>query len=654
MYIAAYISLLIAFLASLCGAGFALIDISKNNLLLNKFWVKNLQWLICFCFLFASACLLHSLFWGDYRLEYTASYTDSFLPLFYKLTAFWAGQPGSLLFWGLITVLTGNFWSLTKAVKKVPEQAFNWFWVFFYTIIGFFCLLLTSFSNPFIMLEPTPLDGQGLNPLLQNPGMIIHPPLLFMGYAFFTVPSCLGLASLLTESSIKPIPLKNNRDPSLQTLKIFLWFQDSNAFILLGWIFLTAGILLGAWWAYMELGWGGYWAWDPVENASLLPWLSATAAIHILIIQKKYNKLGRVSVFLIVFTLILSFFGTYLTRSGIIQSVHAFGEGGVGLPLLIFILCSTFITLLVCASAKTDIKILSPLLSREGSILLLSWLMGALILIVMLATLWPVFSQIATQNAIGLEPSFYNKVCLPLGTFAIFLLALCPCQQWQAPSILPNAKPKIIISAALFLITIILLWFFDYRNPISIFAIASAVCVIFVAFFKFLTKKTWKNSSALAAIGAHAGIALISIGVAFSGPYSLEKDFFLAKNESAEIGSYKITLEKISESAGKGFDSLQITMKVFKNGDFIGYLYPERRIYHKFGSMQFSEVDVISSLSRDIYSSLLGMDETHSVMVKISIEPLINWIWIGGGIMCILPLISLILTPYFSRKIKKG
>lgn len=619
MYVAAYIALLVALLFSLGAGCFALLQLweSRSDYLP---LIRKASWIISLCLLFASAALLHALFWQDLRLEYVASYTDATLPLFYRLTAFWAGQPGSLLFWALISSLCGSAWAFRREASLPDGRSCLWFWCMFYTIMAFFCLLLTGWSNPFILLNPAPLEGQGLNPLLQNPGMIIHPPLLFMGYAFFTVPACLALANLLT-----PAPSG------------WRWQQASRWLIMPGWILLTAGIIIGAWWAYMELGWGGYWGWDPVENASLLPWLSATAALHVLAIQNASGKLGRFSVFLMALTLILAFFATYLTRSGVIQSVHAFGDGGVGTPLLVFTIVAFLLALFIPLTAAGNSSPLASPFSREGAILLAVWLLLALILIILLATIWPVITQWLKGVPVGLDASFYNRVCLPLASCLILLLAFCQWVGWTGGFAGNNAILKLIAISGVFIASAIAIWASGYRLPLPLLASSAALAAICSSSARIINGGFWRNPRAISAFGAHFGLGIIAIGVAFSGPYSTERELLLSPNSRETVGPYVVELEKITEGDGRGYVFLRADLNIRLNGEPVGKLAPERRIYSKFGAMQFSEVDVISTLGEDVYASLLGMDEEHSVLVKISLEPLVNWIWIGGAIMCLIP-----------------
>lgn len=348
MYVVGYGALLMSLLLSLLYSGLAVWLLWRKQPE-GIVWFERIQKGVAGLFTLASLILVVALWSNDFSYNYVASYTDLDLSKFYALTAFWAGQDGSFLFWAWMTSLAGVIFACTAGYKKLQTGTKLWYWLFFLLIQAFFLLLLTGPNNPFIILDPAPKDGLGLNPLLQNPGMIFHPPLLFLGYVFFTSPACLALASWMHGEQRS-------------------WIHAGRNFLILAWIFLTAGIILGCWWSYMELGWGGYWAWDPVENASLLPWLSASALLHLLALQRRCGTFPKANVFLAVFTYILCIFSTYLVRSGIVQSVHAFGQGGVALPLLIFIMIFLLLIPLVIFGGKGDAKPqpLGPLISRQG------------------------------------------------------------------------------------------------------------------------------------------------------------------------------------------------------------------------------------------------------------------------------------------------
>lgn len=597
-----------------------------------------------------SGILIHALITYNFSLQYVASYTDQFLPLFYRVTAFWAGQAGSMLFWTLSTSIVGCIFQYTTLYKNLSIDTKLWFWIFYLSIMAFFGLLLITWNNPFILLNIKPIDGNGLNPLLQDPGMIFHPPLLFLGYAWFIIPGCIALAQTVSN--------KKNIE--------FSWTIVSRPFILSAWGFLTAGIILGGWWAYMELGWGGYWAWDPVENASLIPWLIATAVLHTLVIQTRKNVLNSINIFLIALTMLSTFFATYLVRSGIVQSVHAFGTSGVGKPLLIFIIFAIVIIMSIsylAYSTKSDNE-LSSINSRIGFLIFTSWLLLTLALLIFLATMWPVFTSFWNQNilgktilqssatisqehggSIGLTSDFYNRTCLPLFAILMTLLALCPWLKWTKGI---NNLKNIILVIITFFTSSLIMYLLDYHLPIAILGASSAFAIITSTILLILDKQVRSNKSTLLAYGIHFGVALIAMGIAFSGPYKIEIEPIMHEGETVKLGAFDITLMRIQEGELPDYTYIEGLLEIRKDGKFVDFIAPQRRLYKKWGKIQFAEADTVPSLGNEIYTSLLAVDHQNQALFRLSSMPLINWIWIGGAIISLLPFFSIIFS--YKRK----
>ncbi|MBO4335721.1 MAG: cytochrome c biogenesis protein CcsA, partial [Desulfovibrio sp.] len=412
------------------------------------------------------------------------------------------------------------------------------------------------------------------------------------------------------------------------------WFQITRPYLICSWMFLTSGILLGAWWAYMELGWGGYWAWDPVENSSLVPWLLATALLHTLIIERKIKAFSRYNLLLISLTTISTFFATYLVRSGVVDSVHAFGQGAVGTPLLVFIVCTVSISIWLALSQKSS----SPLpdfLSREGLLALMSWFLLALCAIIVIATLWPVLTRTFAHTPSGLDARFYNTVCLPLAAFLLTLLAFCP---WLGTAS-AKRRPLLLAITAVFAAAALLLLYYGITKPTALITAAASISILagilLSLFFAWPHKRVW------AALGTHLGLALAGLAVAFSGPYDTEQDVLLAPGMSEKVGAYTLTLETIRQLDGAGYSALQAVLQIKEGDKDKGVLVPERRMYEKFGDMQFSEVDTLPSLGNELYVSLLGLTQEKKVLVRFSIKPLVNWLWIGGIFMSLMPVFGL-------------
>ncbi|GFK94275.1 Cytochrome c-type biogenesis protein CcmF [Fundidesulfovibrio magnetotacticus] len=621
MHLAAHWALLLSLIGSLVLAGLAAWQIA-NRETGKLVWFESGMGVVFSVLTAVSAILMVALWKRDFSYEYVYSYTDSVLPLFYALTAFWAGQAGSLLFWAWMTAFFGLAFSMTRSYENLSEETRLHYWLFFLTVQAFFLLLLTGPSHPFIRLAPVPPDGKGLNPLLQNPGMIFHPPLLFMGYAGFTVPGCLALAAWATGEKTS-------------------WIRATRGVTLVSWVMLTAGIVLGCWWAYMELGWGGYWAWDPVENASLIPWFAATAAVHTGIIETRRGSLKRTNVLLMAVTMLLCFFATYLVRSGVIESLHAFGEGGVGRPLLTFILAGLGVSLWVAATGRpaAPARPMDVLFSLPGMLLSLAWLMLACALVVFLGTLWPVISKLWSANPVGLDATFYNRVCTPLFVLTGVILAFCPWLGWKEGLRQPRwalaALAAMIVSAGAF-------WALGYRKPVPLVGMASGVASL-VSLAALLATSPGARSprGGLGAWLLHAGLAMVLVGVAFSGPYQDAKEAVVSPGQTFELQGYKMTYKGLEEVSNPRFSGGKALIVVEKDGKPLGELTPERRIYRNF-PQPFAEVSVIPSLGVELYATLLAFSPDRSASLKVSVNPLVNWFWIGGALMCVAGLLAMV------------
>ena len=578
-------------------------------------WLESGQAVIFSVLTAVSVVMFVALWKRDFSFLYVAEYTDRVLPLFYALTAFWAGQAGSLLFWAWMTALFGLAFSLTRPYARLSPETKLHFWMLYLGVEAFFLLLLTGPSNPFMRAFPLPMDGKGLNPLLQNPGMIFHPPLLFLGYAGFTVPACLGLAYWIT-----------GQEGS--------WLKDTRWVTMFSWVMLTAGIILGGWWSYMELGWGGYWAWDPVENASLIPWLSATAFVHTAVVETRRGSLPRTNVLLVCLTLLLCFFGTYLVRSGAVESLHAFGEGGVSLPLLIFLLFALGLTGAILAAGKPskEPRPLADLMSRPGFLVILAWLFLALGLVVFLGTLWPVISRLWSQNPVGLDAGFYNKVCGPLFAVIGLLLAFCPWMSWGQGASRPKSA---LVALGVLILAGAGIYLLGFRKPVPMLAGAGAVASLASLGLLMATDKASRTlRGGLGAWILHAGLAMLLLGVAVSGPYQLAKEAIVSRGQTVDLGPYQLTYQGVSEVSTARFTGAKASIMASRDGRSMGELNPERRIYLNF-PQPFAEVSVIPSLGDELYATLLAYADDGSASIKVSLNPLVNWVWIGGALMCL-------------------
>ncbi len=620
MYLAANAALLASLFCALAGSAIGILQM-WNGKTADIRWMEKTQMAVSCCFAFASAVLLYALCLPDFSLEYVASYTERSLPLFYRTTAFWAGQSGSLLFWGLMVSLCGTAFLFTRTYKSLHAATRTNFLVLHLGIAAFFALLLTTRNTPFTLLASVPADGNGLNPLLQNPGMIFHPPLLFLGYGGFVIPGCLALAQALNPEE-DAVP----------------WLDAARPFTLTGWLFLTAGIVLGAWWAYMELGWGGYWAWDPVENASLIPWLIGTAALHTGIVEKQRGKLHRCNIFLMSMATASAFLATWLVRGNVVNSVHGYGEGDAGPLLLGFTIALMALSAFISLNAKKKaVRPLAGIETREGFVVLTTWLLAALCLVILGATLWPVISRLWLERPVGLGADFYNSVCLPLFSFLFVLLLICPWLKWQGG--LRSLRGMATACAAM-LLSLAALWYCGIRKPLPLISAAAGFSVL-AGMVCLLAQRSVRTfmPSVMACI-VHAGAALIVLGISFSGPYKQETETELAPGGSVQVGPYTVTLSGMREGRGSNYEFIETELMLSLDGKNAGTVRPQRRLYDKFKRSAFSEAATCPSLGREFYVTLLGINGKNAVL-RMSSNPGVNWLWIGGAVMSLAPLLGL-------------
>ena len=627
MHLFAYATLLLSMLLSLVMGGLACAQRwqGKDS---HTAWMERGNMAQALLLTLGSLVLFIALASRDFSYLYVAEYTDRLLPMFYTLTAFWAGQPGSLLFWAWTTTLFGLAFQFTPAYQRLGTPTKQYYWLFYFMITSFFMLLLTNWSNPFKEVIPPPADGNGLNPLLQHPGMIFHPPLLFLGYAGFTIPGCLALAQSISESG--------KAEAS--------WMDYTRNFTLVSWLFLTAGIILGAWWSYMELGWGGYWAWDPVENASLIPWLTATAFLHTAVLQRRRGIMKKANVFLMGLTLWSCFFGTYLVRSGVVDSLHAFSSTGVGSPLLLFIILGLVLSLLVHFTGfegHEPSRPLSGLMSREGFLVMSVWVFLTLAAVIIMGTMWPVFSKLWSANPVGLDAGFYNRVCLPFFAILALMLFICPWLEWKGGV---RKKGQALALAGLFVAVGIALFLKGVTLPMALLGAASAIgCIAGIIVFFAGDPASRKLRSMWGAYGVHFGLALMVLGVAVSGPYQQSVEAEMVPGDTATLAGYTVTYKDMKEVSGMNMAYVEIELEVSKDGETLGVMRPQKRKYRN-NSQLFAEASVLedhAGLGNELYATLLGSSPDKRVAVEVSIHPLVNWIWIGGTLMSLFPFVAL-------------
>ncbi len=580
--------------------------------------------------LVAASIALWNLFLRDrFDVEYVASYSSRAMPSLFKFTAFWGGHAGSLLLWVLVLSL---FSALVIAQNRRQNRALMPHVVATLSgITTFFLILLNFTSNPFDLLGFTPPDGNGLNPQLQTPLMAIHPPTLYLGYVGVSVPFAFAMAALLS-GRVGDV-----------------WIRTTRRWTLFAWLFLGVGLLLGGYWAYIELGWGGYWAWDPVENAALMPWLTATAFLHSVMIQEKKRMLKVWNMGLILLTFCLSIFGTFLTRSGVISSVHAFAKSGVGTVLAVFlgIVVVFSVTLLAWRLPRLQSEgRLDSFVSRESSFLFNNLLLVGICFAVFWGTIFPVISEAVRGVKITVGPPFFNTVNLPLALALLALTGICPLIAWRRASAHHLLRVFIYPASGAALVLLLLLAF-GMREFAPLVAFTLCAFVLGTVIYEFargsrarqlstgeslgtaFTRLVGKNRRRYGGYTVHVGVVLILMGVVGSSFFRRESTFSLRLGESFDMAPYRLTFKDTASSSDAHMDSFIGELAVSRSGKPVGVLRPGRNFYKAFNQPS-TEVDIHSTLREDLYLILIDFDPNSGLATfKAYLNPLINWIWIG-------------------------
>ncbi len=583
----------------------------------------------------ASAALINAFLTRDFSVQYVASYSDRDLSIFYTISAFWAGQKGSLLLWAWLLVIFSAITILQNRTKN--RMLMPYVSLINAVILGFFLFLLCFSTPPFEKLYVVPEDGHGLNPMLQNPGMIFHPPSLYLGYVGVTIPFAFAMAALIV----------GKLDD--------VWIRTTRKWTLFSWFFLSLGNLLGAQWAYVELGWGGYWAWDPVENASFMPWLAITAYLHSVIIQEKKSMLKVWNMFLILLTFALTIFGTFITRSGLIQSVHAFDETTLGYYFLFFLavilLFSTYWIVKRLDSLKSNNE-LDSLLSRESSFLFNNLLFVGMAFATFWGTIFPMISEAVRGVKITVGPPFYNQVNVPIGLALLMLMGICPMIAWRKASA-QNLKKNFLLPGTASIIAGIAIYpllgkghFYAWMTfTLSLFVMltilieyfrgmkirmANAGENILLAFFNL----TLRNRRRYGGYIIHIGVVMMFVGIAGSSSYNTEEIQTLKRGETMEIGDYRLTYQKLeSFHPNKNQATVVANFSVTKNGVKVWDARPQKDFYTKKSMQPSTEVDIYSTLWEDLYIIFAEYGEDDVATFKVLINPLTIWLWIGGWVI---------------------
>ena len=586
----------------------------SNNILLSA---SRLHFPILFI---SFICLIITFIGEDYSLDYVAKNSNSNLPLIYKISAAWAGHEGSMLLWCVVS----SFWMLlaSKYSSDLPESLRT----NFLTIMGIlnlgFLLFVVATSNPFARNLSVPIDGGDLNPLLQDFGLIIHPPMLYMGYVGLSVVFSFAVACCFEEEFKKE------------------WAQWLRPWVLASWAFLTLGISLGSWWAYYELGWGGWWFWDPVENASFMPWLMATALIHSVIASGEKGMFKSWTILLSIFTFSLSLLGTFLVRSGILISVHSFASDpsrGIFILLMLAMLIGGGLAAYTMNSKKfiddNEVKIFS----KEGFFLLNNILLVTATFTILLGTMYPLILDILGLEKISVGVPYYNAVFIPLMIPLIFLVGYVPILFSRI-----SKNKQMFQLLIIFLTSLVLSLLFSINSILYFIGFFSAVWIIMNIFFDLFlyTKNSVRLKSRMGMYFAHFGLAIFILGASISENTKIEKELVLSIGETTRIGSFDYTLNKLEEQKSVNYDAIIASVLVSKNDSFVAEIKPEKRLYHSSESAM-TEAGIYAKLDRDLYVSLGNMIDDNKWSLRVYDKPFIRFIWIGTIFMIIGSILSI-------------
>lgn len=640
MYMLGNITLILGVVISVYSLAANIIGIKKRS----AKWIESARGGVLSLLLvtsIASFLLFYLLGTSQFGFKYVAAYTSQNLPLVYKLTAFWAGNAGSLLLWVLLLSIYAAMVVFSKYKKnEMMPYASS---ILIVNILFFYIVMLFN-ANPFEITDKIPVDGKGLNPMLQHPGMVLHPVTLYLGYVGLAVPFAFAISALILK--------RMDAD----------WIKLTRRWTLVAWLFLTLGNMIGGWWAYLELGWGGYWAWDPVENASFMPWLIVSAFLHSVMIQERKNMLKTWNLSLVILSYILTLFGTFLVRSGILTSVHAFADSELGSYFLIFmgfmLVGSLYIMMSRLELIKKESTPIDTYFSKENSFLLNNLILVVAAFAVFWGTMYPLISESITGTKINLGPPYFNTVMAPIFLGLILLMAICPLISWQK-AIFDRFVKNLLGPLAAAIIFAVILVLIGIRGTYAIVGLSATVFMFGTHVLEFwrgtqarmkatkenafsaASKLTLKNQRRYGGYIVHIGIAIIAIGVISSHSYSKEVIQTVSNGESFKIGEYELTFKGLEETARNGNGIVFANIEASYKGKSIGTIKPEKIFYEKWPEPS-SEVSIKTNWSEDLYLVLSSWENKDKATFMVKVNPFVTWIWVGGLIMIVGTAIALI------------
>jgi cytochrome c-type biogenesis protein CcmF len=652
-------ALVVTFFVAIYGIGASIYGARKNSLA----WVESARsaMLLTFPLLLLSALSLISLLVsGHYEVQYVYNVSSSAMPIYLRVTALWGGQAGSLVFWSLLLSAFASAVTLRKWERD--REFLPWVILVALVTLAFFLSLVIFVENPFeriwqtaagqvvSMLQPAngvllfPPDGRGLNPLLRHPGMIIHPPMLYLGFVSFVIPYAFAIASLLTGRT-------DDR-----------WIRVTRRWTLVAWLFLSLGLLLGSRWAYDVLGWGGYWGWDPVEIAAFMPWLTGTAFLHSVMIQEKRGLFKRWNMILIVITYSLVIFGTFLTRSGVLSSVHAFAQSAIG-PLFFTFIGVTFAASLALLLSRWDSLRsegqMTSLLSRESLFLVNNLLFIGILVVCLSGVLFPLISELFTGQKVTVGPPFYKNATGPLFAGLLFLMGIAPLSAWGHSTLKtlgralwkPSAFSLGILAVVIFLgvrqpAALLAFWLCAFTTSITLYeywrGIRARQHRAGENFLLALVHLAGRNRRRYGGYIIHLGVVLMALGIIGIELFQTQTQAALTRGQSLSISGYTVTFKSLAEfDVPDGRNVARAVVDVSKNGRSLGELYPRRDFYYD-SQQPMTIPGVRSTMEDDLYVLLVNWQpmSEESATFKVYHNPLVNWLWLGGFVFILGTLVA--------------
>lgn len=653
-------ALVITFLISFYGIVAAVYGVRKGSLA----WVESarsamlLTWPLV---TLAALSIIYLLVSGHYEIEYVAEVTSSSMPLYLRITALWGGQSGSLVFWAWLMSAFASAVTLRKWERD--REFLPWVIVVALVTLAFFVGLIIFFQNPFqrmwqdaagkvvsSMIQPAntmlyvPQDGNGLNPLLRHPGMIIHPPMLYLGFVSFVIPYAFAMAALITGRT-------DDR-----------WIRLTRRWTLVAWLFLSIGLVLGARWAYDVLGWGGYWAWDPVEIAAFMPWLTGTAFLHSVMIQEKKGMLKQWNMVLVILTYDLVIFGTFLTRSGVLSSVHAFAQSSIGPVFFAFIAITLVASVALLLWRWNDLKAeaqMSSMLSREALFLLNNLLFLGILIVCFWGVVFPIISELFTGQKVTVGPDFYNHATGPIFAGLLLLMGIAPLSAWGRSTYktLGRAIWKPLAASILVLVVLIAA---GIRQPFALLGFWLVSFVAFITLYEFwraasarhrthaesLPVALWtlvgRNRRRYGGYVIHLGVVMMALGIIGSMMFQTQTQGTIPEGGQLQLGQYSLRYDSLTNfDTADGRNVARAVVSVFKNGKYLTELHPRRDYYYE-SQQPMTIPGNYSTMEGDYYVILVDWQPVSrsGATFKVYVNPLINWLWFGGIIFILGTLIA--------------